>query len=345
MENKKKIKCVIWDLDNTIWQGVLAEEQEVIPFDYVVDCIKEFDARGIVNSIASRNTYEDAMNRLKELQLDQYFIFPQIRWGDKSISIKNIIEKIGISADTVAFVDDQLFEIEEVQNAHPSILCIESKDIISILENERFIPQYITEDTKMRRQMYITDIQRNEDEDSFVGTREEFLCTLDMKVTISLAKEHDLERLLELTERTSQLNTTGYTYSYEQLLSLSTSPDYKLLVVGLTDKYGTSGKIGLALINVCEDKKWMIELLIMSCRVLSRGIGTVLIDFILKQANEINKQVYAKFKKTARNKMMYMTYAMAGFELVEQIDDLMILNHSMSNIREIPAYINIIDDM
>lgn len=344
MEKEKKIKCVIWDLDNTIWDGILVEDQEIKPFEHVVKCIKELDERGIINSIASRNDYEDAIHRLKEMKLDQYFIYPQIRWGDKSVSIDNIIKKIGISADTIAFVDDQLFEIDEVQKVYPNILCVQSKDILTMLENERFIPQYITEDTRMRREMYITDITRKEAEDNFVGTREEFLCTLDMKVEISLAKENDLERLLELTERTSQLNTTGFTYSYEQLSQLSIACDYRLLVVGLTDKYGTSGKVGLALIKVDDENAWMIELLIISCRVLSRGIGTILIDFILEKANKKSKTVFAKFKKTSRNKMMYMTYAMAGFNFVEQKDDLVILKHSMKNIREIPLYVEIIDD-
>lgn len=343
MNKEKKIKCVIWDLDNTIWDGVLVEDKDVKPFEDVVDCIKKLDERGIINSIASRNDYEDAMARLKVFMLDQYFIYPQIWWGDKSESVERIIGKLGISADTVAFVDDQLFEIDEVQKIHPNVLCIQNKDIKTILENARFISKYITEDTKMRRQMYLTDIMRNDAEENFGGTREDFLCTLNMKVSISLAKESDLERLLELTERTSQLNTTGYTYSYDELLELSKSPDYRLLVVGLNDKYGTSGKIGLALIKITSDKEWIMELLIMSCRVLSRGIGTVLIDFILEKARNNGINVMAKFKKTSRNKMMYMTYAIAGFELFEQQNDLMILKHPMKNIRQLPKYIEIID--
>ena len=118
-----------------------------------------------------------------------------------------------------------------------------------MLEDNRFIPQYITEDSKMRRHMYMADILRDESAAQFMGTREEFLCTLNMEITISFAQDNDLERLVELTERTSQLNTTGYTYSYKQLSELCSSLDYRLLVVELRDKYGTSGKIGLALIK------------------------------------------------------------------------------------------------
>lgn len=343
MNTGKKIKCVVWDLDNTLWDGTILEDKTVRPFQHIVDCIKTLDERGILHSIASRNNYEDAIQCLKQLGLEQYFIYPQIHWGDKSQSIGEIIKKINISADTIAFVDDQPFELEEVQRVYPEVLCIQTENALKMLEDERFIPQYITADSKMRRHMYKTDILRTEAEERFVGTREEFLRTLHMEVTISFAQDDDLERLVELTERTSQLNTTGYTYSYEQLSELSISPDYRLLVVGLKDKYGSSGKIGLALVKISDTQGWMVELLIMSCRVLSRGIGTILIDFILEKARQKNRIVYAKFKKTPRNKMMYMTYAMAGFVLLKQTNDIMILEHPMKKLRAVPSYVTIED--
>lgn len=342
MEKEKKIKCIIWDLDNTLWNGTLLEDKTVQPFQHIVNCIRTLDERGILHSIASRNNYDDAMECLRRFNLDEYFLHPQIYWGDKSKAVGEIIKKINISADTVAFVDDQPFELDEVKMVYPDVLCIPASDALSMLKDKRFIPQYITEDSKMRRHMYRADILREESAAQFMGTREEFLCTLNMEITISFAQDNDLERLVELTERTNQLNTTGYTYSYKQLSELSSSLDYKLLVVELRDKYGTSGKIGLALIKI-EPHGWMIELLIMSCRVLSRGIGTILIDFILAKAQIENVNVYAKFKRTQRNKMMYMSYAMAGFVLLEQNGDTMILSHSMDKIRSLPSYVTVID--
>ena len=342
MKTKKEIKCVVWDLDNTIWDGTILEDKSVRPFQHIIHCIKTLDERGILHSVASRNHYEDAMRYLKQFDLDKYFLYPQIHWGNKSQSINEIIKKINISADTVAFIDDQPFELDEVRSVHPEILCIPSKDASMILENERFIPKYVTEDTRMRRSMYMMDILRDEDEKQYTGTSEAFLQSLRMEITIAFAQADDLERLVELTERTNQLNTTGYTYSYEELSEFSNSQDYRLLVVGLKDKYGTSGKIGLALLKIGTES-WMVELLIMSCRVLARGIGTILIDFILEKARREKCGVYAKFKKTQRNKMMYMTYIMAGFTLKEQAEDIMILEHHMQNIRMLPSYAAIED--
>lgn len=340
MKKEKEIKCVIWDLDNTLWDGIILENPSVQPFQHIVECIKTLDERGVLHSIASKNYYDDAIKYLKRFGLDQYFLYPEINWNNKSQSISEIIKNINIGADTVAFVDDQPYELDEVRSVYPDILCIPSKDAWKIIDDDRFKPKHITEDSKMRRSIYMTDMLRNESEKQYKGNSEDFLYSLNMEIIIALAQDHDLDRLVELTERTNQLNTTGYTYSYEELFELSKSQDYKLLVVGLKDKYGSSGKIGLALLKT-DTEGWMIELLIMSCRVLTRGIGTILIDFILNKAQSEKCAVYAKFRKTQRNKMMYMTYIMAGFTLRKQQDDIMILEHPLQHVRSLPAYATI----
>lgn len=97
--------------------------------------------------------------------------------------------------------------------------------------------------------MYITDSKRKEVEDNFIGTKEEFLASLDMRFIISKVEKDDLKRAEELTVRTNQLNATGYTYSYEELDKLSKSEDYMVLISELKDKYGDYGKIGLTLVE------------------------------------------------------------------------------------------------
>ena len=102
-KKETKIKCVIWDLDNTIWNGVLIEDSSVILRDRIKGIIEVLDQRGILQSIASKNDYDLAMAKLRELGLDEYFIYPQINWGPKSISIKEIAKSINIGMDTISF--------------------------------------------------------------------------------------------------------------------------------------------------------------------------------------------------------------------------------------------------
>ncbi|HEU5230960.1 MAG TPA: HAD-IIIC family phosphatase, partial [Ktedonobacteraceae bacterium] len=266
------IKCVVWDLDHTLWNGTLAEDRHVYLREHIIEIIQVLDARGILHSIASKNDYKTTMRKLEELGIQQYFLYPQISWSAKSTAIETIAQAINIGKDTLAFVDDQSFERDEVAHIHPEVLCLDIADWQSFLNMPEMNPRFITEDSARRRQMYLSDMERNEAELAYVGPTEEFLASLQMVFSITEAREEDLRRAEELTIRTHQLNTTGYTYSYDELNAFRTSPDYRLLIAGLEDKYGSYGKIGVALMH-CESEYWTLKLLLMSCRVMARGVG------------------------------------------------------------------------
>lgn len=336
-KKKQSIKCVVWDLDNTLWKNVLLEDENVILRPEVLEVIQTLDSRGILHSIASKNDHATAMQKLEQLGISQYFLYPQINWNSKSTSVKAIAGAINIGLDTLAFVDDQPFEREEVAFALPEVLCIDSADISKMLAMSEMNPRFITDDSRLRRQMYQSDVARNIAEKDFTGSNEEFLATLQMVFTIAPAKESDLQRAEELTVRTHQLNTTGRTYSYEELNQIRQSSQYKLLVADLKDKYGTYGKIGLALVE-CGEQVWTIKLLLMSCRVMSRGVGTILINYIMQEARKANVRLQADFLETDRNRMMYVTYKFGGFKEVERNGELVVFENDLSRIQPFPDY-------
>lgn len=340
-ETAKKIKCLVWDLDNTLWDGILSEDKQVTLRKGVVEVIKTLDRRGILQSIASKNNHEDAMEKLKEFKLDEYFIYPQINWNAKSHSIKKIAQLINIGIDTLAFIDDQVAERDEVSFVVPEILCIDADRLDTIIDMPELNPRFITEDSKLRRSMYQNDILRKNEEESFSGTQEEFLASLEMALTIGSAQEGDLERAEELTVRTHQLNSTGYTYSLEELRDLQESSNHKLLIAELEDKYGIYGKIGLSLIE-CKEDEWVLKLLLMSCRVMSRGVGTIILNHIMREAKAANKKLKAEFIPTDRNRMMYITYKFAGFKEADKDGELVILENDLSVIPPYPEYVKLI---
>ena len=311
---REKVKCLVWDLDNTLWNGILTENEDVVLMPNVIEIIKELDARGILQSISSKNNHEDAAKKLKEFGLYEYFLYPEINWNAKSNSLGQIIKNLNIGANTFAFIDDSPFEIDEVNSVYgDEILLLDASKYTDILDMPDFNPKFITSDSANRRNMYMQEIVRKKIEDEFVGPNESFLKDLNMSFLISEAKEKDLERVEELTVRTNQLNSTGITYNHTDLLELMDSKDHKVFVCELTDKFGSYGKIGIALISL-NDTSWCINLLLMSCRVISRGVGTVLLNFIIGQANEANVELLADFIRTDRNRMMYLTYKLAGFK-------------------------------
>ncbi|MBS9429998.1 HAD-IIIC family phosphatase [Photorhabdus akhurstii] len=337
----KPVKCVIWDLDNTIWEGVLSEQDEVKLKENIAQIIKKLDSMGILQSISSRNDASDAMAKLREFELDEYFIYPQINWGPKSLSIERIQKSLNISTDTFIFVDDQIMERDEVNSKHPDVVCIDALEYKTILDLPRIANMEISDDAKLRRSRYQDDILRKNEEEQFVGTPEDFLSQLEMKFYIAKAEEEDLLRAEELTQRTNQLNSTGITYNRDELSELMASDDHDLFVFELVDKYGSYGKIGLALVQYKGDTDY-IKLLLMSCRTLSRGVGSIALTYIMKQAKEKSHNLHAEFKRTQRNRQMYVTYQFAGFKKCQELsDDTIIFSHDLSQVPDFPRYVKI----
>lgn len=340
--SEEKIKCVVWDLDNTLWDGVLAETDNVKIKSNVIEIIKELDRRGILQSISSKNEYDIAIKKLKEYNLDEYFLYPQINWNSKAESIEKIATSFNFSLNTFALIDDQQFERDEVSFQHPEVMCIDAACINEFLDMDRLMPKYVTEDSKNRRMLYMHDIARNAKEEEFVGPKEDFLRTLDMKFTISRAKVEDLKRVEELTVRTHQLNSTGTIYSFDELSEMIHSDNFIVLVAQLEDVYGTYGKIGLCVIEQKEDI-WDIKLLLMSCRVMSKGVGSVLMSYVMKEAKKRNKRVLADFVPTDRNRIMYITYKFNGFNELSNDNGKVTFEADLSIERKYPDYIEVVE--
>ncbi|WP_402721337.1 HAD-IIIC family phosphatase [Janthinobacterium rivuli] len=340
MKNTPSIKCVIWDLDGTIWNGTLLEDRDVELKPSVIDTIRALDGRGILQSVASKNDHDVAWPVLESMELGQYFLHPQINWSGKADSVRAIGERLGIGLDTLAFIDDRVEERDEVHFFLPQVTVIDAADIGSILDLPRLQSGAVTSDARARRQMYQADIARTDAEEKFAGTRDAFLQTLGMQMVISRASTDDLRRVEELTLRTNQLNTTGRTYSLEALEALANSPDHLLLIAKLEDRHGSYGTIGLTLVEK-NATAWTIQLLIMSCRVITRGVGTVLLGYLLRLATASGVRLRADFVHTERNRQMYMTYKFSGFHEQANAAESIVLEHDLRRINPYPSYISV----
>ncbi|MEU0685325.1 HAD-IIIC family phosphatase [Streptomyces uncialis] len=335
-----RIKCVVWDLDNTVWDGVLLEDGDVTPRPAVVEHIHRLDAMGVLHSVASKNDHDTAMAKLREFGLDEMFLYPRISWNAKSASVEQIAAKLNLGLDAFAFVDDQQFELAEVAYALPEVTCVDVAELEEALARPEFSPRFITDESAQRRGMYRGQLARDDVETGFVGTNEEFLAGLDMTFTIAPARREDLQRAEELTVRTNQLNSTGRTYSYDELDALRESPDHLLLVASLTDRYGSYGKIGLVLVGK-GGPDWRLRMMLMSCRVMSRGVGTVLLGHVMGLARDAGAGLRADFVETGRNRMMQITYAFSGFREVARDGDQVELAADLSQLQAPPGYVTL----
>jgi FkbH-like protein len=310
-EREPYVKCLVWDLDGTVWDGTLLEDRDVRLRAGVLETIKTLDERGIVHSVASHNEESDALARLAELGLADYFLRPRIGWSAKSVLLDQVAERLRLHPGALAYVDDRRYQLDEVRSARPEIRCYPADAVLRLPRLPEFSPP-ATGNGCSRRQMYLSQHRREDDEEAFTGPRQEFLDGLGTVLTIGPAGKDDLARAEELTVRTHQLNTTGRTYSRAGLAALRRSPDHLLLMVAMRDRYGDSGQVGLALLHIAEEV-WTLRLFLLSCRVLGRGIGEALLAHVLRLARRAGAVTRAEFVPNDRNRVMLVTLRFAGF--------------------------------
>ena len=336
---RKIVKCVVWDLDETLWQGTLLEDGKVRISPATIAAIRALDERGILQSIASKNDYDHATAALRRFGVDEFFLYKQISWGPKSSAIETIAARLNIGLDSIVFVDDQPFERDEVRHLLPSVTTIDPCSLAGLMATDEFVPMRITDETRGRRRMYMEDAARHRAEECFDGPRESFLASLDMVFTIHRARDTDLGRVEELVARTNQLNTTGKTYSLEELSFFSRSAKHEVWIASLADRYGDYGKIGVALLER-RDGAVVIKAFLMSCRVMARGVGSIFLQWIVNRAVRNGDALEAEWRQTGRNKMMLVTYRFMGFVPAGRRDDVDLLAYSGSA-GGYPAYVDL----
>jgi FkbH-like protein len=311
------VKCLVWDLDDTLWQGVVLEGDQPVPFPAAVRTLHALDQRGILHAVASRGDHDTAIAHLTAVGLADLFCAFEIGWGDKSGSVRRVAQTLGIGVDSLAFVDNDPVERAEVARALPQVRCYDAAAVGELADRAEFQPRYITEEARRRRQMYQAERRRAEAARTWDQPDVGFLASLDLVLTLRRATVDDLARAHELTVRTHQLNSTGITYGIDELRALCQDDGYQVTVAELSDRFGWYGTIGLAVTRLAGSDA-VLELLLMSCRVVSRGVGSVLLDHLVRTAVAAGRRPVAEYVPTAVNRIMLVTLRFAGFEIVQQ---------------------------
>lgn len=337
-------KCLVWDLDNTLWDGVCLEGNVSIKKDVMIS-LTELDNRGIINSIASRGDEELSMNVLKKNKIDDFFILPQINWLPKSQNIMKISNELGFPLNSMAFIDDDKFELEQIKYMLPDVLTIEAEMAKDLPNLNEFSPGKITEEAKQRRHFYIAELNRKKMSHNYYS-REEFLISCEMRLNIREMNKKDIPRVLELMTRTHQLNTTGMTLDQDELSALLCRKGnmQNIVVAELEDKFGKYGIIGNA---ITETKGSLLNLkyLALSCRVMGRGIERALLSHLIRISLKTNHSEWeAEFRDTGHNKMMRILYQMMGFKFYKESETkgTLIFRANFTDVPDIPEWIKIL---
>ena len=297
----KYVKCVAWDLDNTLWDGILVEDGEdgIRLRQPVMDVIRELDRRGIVSSVCSKNDADMALACLKKLGIADYFVFPMINWNPKSSNLRQLSKEMNIGLNAIAFVDDSAHERGEVSEHLPMVRVFREMDAENLLKLDCFNPPASMESGK-RRMSYLVEMERRKNESTFWGSHDEFLRSCEIQLVCGTVDDADVrKRCWELVNRTNQLTLAGKRYEegeFEQFLTQCES-----FAIRCKDKYGDYGIVGFAGVMV-ESNAMFVREFVMSCRVAKKRCEAAFVNWLANLAHTRKlDRICANVVQTGRN--------------------------------------------
>lgn len=314
-----RTKCVVWDLDNTLWKGTLVEEgaNGLRLNEEAVRIIRHLDSHGVVNSIASKNDRDPVQSLLRDLGLIDLFVFPQISWGTKSAAIGRIAASLNINRDTLIFVDDTEFERQEVKLRFPEVRTLHPLHMELLMQLPE-CQEPVTEEGRGRRSFYLEQAKRQEAEHEFEGDYEGFLRQCCLKVTLRRLSEKNLDRVHELSQRTNQLNFSGIRYERSALKSLLDDGEYETWVLDCIDRYGDYGTIGFAVVRKMVP---LLSDMMFSCRVQGRRVEHAFLMYLIKRCRDAGlPDLQAIYRRSGRNGPAGRVFEDLGFELLSESD-------------------------
>jgi FkbH-like protein len=296
-------KCLVLDLDNTLWGGVIGEEgldgielganypgSAFVEFQRGVRSLRD---RGVLLAIASKNNPEDVeqvfeKHRFMVLKRDDFAEF-EVHWEPKNESLSRIARKLNIGLDQMVFVDDDAAECERIRSALPMVTVVQlpsqpERYLDSLFEDGWFDSLSLSEEDRNRTALYR---QRSEAEElrAASGDIEAYYRDLEMEVTFAPVTQKSLARAAQMTQKTNQFNATTRRYSDAELARRMADPDWVLVTVSVADRFGDNGIVGL-IIGRMDGESIDIDTFLLSCRVIARTIETAMLTHLCKIARE-----------------------------------------------------------
>ena len=326
-------KCLILDLDNTIWGGIIGDDgMEGIQVGYLglgkiftelQLWAKQLKQRGIILAICSKNTESIAMEPFQShpdmvLHMDDIAVFVA-NWETKVDNIRHIQSILNIGFDSMVFVDNNPFEREIVKSAIPDITVPELPEdpaeyLIYLRSLNLFETAFFTEQDDQRTRQYQEEARRNAVLQRF-DNEMDFLANLQMVSEVKAFDEFDIPRVAQLSQRSNQFNLRTIRYTEADIKQLSADPNFYTMSLSLKDRFGDHGLIGIVILKKQDDDTLFIDSWIMSCRVLKRGMENFTTNTIadLARANGF-KRVMGEYLPTKKNGIVKDHYSNLGFK-------------------------------
>ena len=333
----KRKKCLVLDLDNTIWGGILGEDGIngiQLGGDYPGKAylffqkqIKELEQQGVILAICSKNNQIDVDTLWKQhvdciLKKDD-FACTKINWQNKADNIREIASELNIGLDSMVFLDDNPTERALIQQELPEVVVpnfptnpYELPMFFKQIAEQYFAVYHLTEEDKNKTELYRANTLRNHSKIQFANM-DEYIKSLQIELTIDEATDIMIPRVAQMTQKTNQFNLTTHRYTEAEIFTLI-SQGAKIYTLSVRDRFGDNGISGLAIAKIHGDKA-DIDTFLLSCRVLGKKIEQ---KFIVQLIEQLKKhgitKIFATYIPTAKNKQVENFYTENGFSIFTQ---------------------------
>jgi FkbH-like protein len=311
-------KCIVVDLDNTLWGGAVGEEGPLgialgpdypgIAYQNFQRALKTLVGNGIILAINSKNNEADveevfSKNPHMILSKDDFAAI-RTNWEDKARNIESIAKELNIGLDSMVYIDDSPLEREVVRHAHPEVLTPDwsmppEQYTDRLVDLNVFHQMSLTDEDRQKSRLYAEERMRKSSERA-AGSTEDYLRSLNMKLHIATQNNVNIQRAAQLTQKTNQFNLTTKRYSEADIRAFIEQAD--VVATGeVTDTFGSYGIVLLAIIT-CKGTTADLDTFLMSCRVMGRGVESVFLDALMSELERRGvKEIRARFLPTAKN--------------------------------------------
>ncbi len=329
----KRKKCLVLDLDNTLWGGILGEDgpdgikiggdYPGKAFLYFQKGLFELGKNGVVLAVCSKNNEQDVMDLWEKnpflVLRKEHFAAYRINWQDKATNIKELAEELNLGLDSFVFIDDNPTERELIKQLLPMVAVPEFPDqpyelpiFFKKLVEDYFKVYAITEEDKKKTAQYKANAQRSSFQKSFADFGD-FLKSLDIHLTIASANEYNIPRIAQMTQKTNQFNLTTKRYTDADIKTMLEKGG-QVYCLSVADRFGDSGITGCIIVNGDE-----IDSFLLSCRILGKGIETAFIKKVFQMLREQGiAELRASYCPTAKNVQVKEFYEKVGLQCVSE---------------------------
>lgn len=333
----KRKKCLVLDLDNTLWGGVLGEEGiEGIKiggdypgkaFLYWQEALFELSKSGVILTVCSKNNEQDVLDAWEKnpfmVLKKEHFAAYRINWTDKATNIKELAQELNIGLDSFVFVDDNPTERELIKQMLPMVEVPEfpAQPYELMLFFKQLVEDYfkvysITDEDKKKTEQYKQNAARAQAQSSFADF-DSFLKSLDLRISIECASEFNIQRIAQMTQKTNQFNLTTHRYTDADIWGFL-KEGWKVWCISTADKFGDNGITGAIMVKPTGE----IDTLLLSCRILGKGIEIAFVKKILSILSENGiGSLTAKYVPTPKNAQVKDFWDKVGFQCIHEAKD------------------------